>query len=153
MKIFIVLLCFTLFSCQKNKSFSYLEWQSGHEVSANSALKNIQTEEPKGSTHYKNKRIQFLRQRINGKVVFNSFVKKITVGAADVELIQAQFVDEKSLSKIKNADPLEFDFLLRLKKIQPSFDKIEIISNEDSYVLEGPSVRNYRIISFFDRLT
>ena len=151
MNIYIVLLCFALFSCQKNKSFSYLEWQKGHELSANAVLKNIETEEPKGTTQFKNKKIQFLRQRLNGKVVFNSFVKKITLDNSDVELIQAQVIDEKTLPVIKNTSPVNFDFLSRLKKVQPSFDKIEIISNEDSYVFEDGSARNYRIISFFDR--
>lgn len=151
MKIPFVFVLFALFGCQKSNSFSYREWHAGEESTATAMLKNIQTEDLGNVTRYKNKKIEFYRQTINGRPVFNSFVKKITADTADVELIQAQVVEEKSLSSIKNAEASSIDFAARLKKVQNSFSKIEILSSENSYVIEGKMAQNYWIISFFDR--
>ena len=148
-----VVLFFALIGCQKSESFSYREWHVGQdsESSANAVLKNIQIEDVGSVTSYKNKKIEFRRQTINGVPVLNSFVKKITSDAANVELIQAQVVEEKSLSAVKIKNVGAIDFLSRLKLVQDSFSKIDVLSNEDLYVMEGKKAQNYRVISFFDR--
>lgn len=123
----------------------------GQGSSAGDILKNIQSEEPAKTTKYKNKKIEFSRQSINGKPVFNSFIKKITNAASDVELIQAMVAETETLPAIKKNKLQNFDFVSQLKKVQSSFSKIEVIGNEDLYVIEGERILNYIIISFFDK--
>lgn len=92
-----------------------------------------------------------MRQTINGRPVFNSFIKKISSETAGLELVQAQVVEEKYLSVAKMSAPLISDVKVLLKKVQPSFSKIEVITDEVLYLIEGKSARMVRLVTFFDR--
>lgn len=152
MKIKIICLFFLLMSCQKRNSFSYHEWQAGQGVALNTVLKDVQTEVSGSTTSYQNKKIEFSRQTINGQPVLNSFIKKVTSRSSGLELVQAQVVEEKSLSIKNKSGPSIQDVKARLKTVQNSFSRIDVLTDENIYIIEGKTARSARAITFFDRL-
>lgn len=151
MKFLAVILFFILLGCQKRNSLTYLEWQAGQPTASSKLLKDVQTEASVKSTFYKKKKIEFMRQMINGRPVYNSFIKKISSETDGLELIQAQVVEEKSLSVRQISLGLGADTKVLLKKEKPSFSKIEVVADEMIYQIEGKTARLVRLVTFFDR--
>lgn len=140
-----------LFSCQKSSSFTYREWTSEQESAQISKLyKNVELEIPNNTVKYKYKKIEYSRQLINGKPVYNSFLKKISSNGTDI--IQANLVENKNI-KINKEKSLykNIDYLDEIKKQGPEFEKITLISNEDIIMIENNKAIDYVVVNYFDK--
>lgn len=137
-----------LVSCQKKSEFKYQEWTSDQGNAQNVIPQNISYERT-SIAGYNQKKIEFKRQLIDGKPVYNSFIKQVTSNDS-TELIQVNLVDQNSHLK----EVIEFkklNYQDEVKKLGTDFEKISVISSEDVIVIENNKAVNYLVFSYFSK--
>lgn len=143
-----------LFSCQKKPTFTYREWNSSQSSTKISLPENLQLENTTQVISYKQKKIEYKRQLINGKPVYNSFLKKVS-SHANEEIYQSNLVDQSALSanKEKNKVPSntkKINYLDEIRKQGPEFEKSQLISTEDIILIEKNKALDYTVVYYFN---
>lgn len=142
MKIF-SLLCFVIFSsaCQKPASLSY------HESDRLVLPAGLQLENATTAVSYRNKRIEYTRQVLNGKPIYNSFVKTISTDKND-QLIQANYINP---SRLKNTP--SNTILPDVNYAEALGDRVgTFIAKEEVYIIENGKAVEYLVVHYFDKL-
>lgn len=137
-----------LISCQKKSEFRYQEWTSDQGGPQNVIPQNISYEST-STAGYMQKKIEFKRQLIHGKPVYNSFIKQVTTNGS-TELVQANIIDQNTSTK----DFSEFkkmNYADEVKKMGPDFDKVSEISSEEVVIIENNKPVNYLVFSYFSK--
>lgn len=142
-----------LVSCQKKPAFTYHEWNSKQGSSKINLPENLLLDETKLSITYKQKKIEYKRQLLNGKPIYNSFLKKVS-SPNDEELFQANLVDKNALStsSFTNKEKIiskKIDYLEEIKKQGPEFEKSKLISAEEIVVIEKNKAIDYTLVNYF----
>lgn len=146
--VLISLASITLFSCQKKSELKYQEWTVEMGVAQNVIPQNISYEST-STANYQQKKIEFKRQLIDGKPVYNSFIKQVT-NKGSTELVQVNLVDQNSHLK-SNREFKKVNYSELIKKMGPDFENISFISDEDVIVIENNKPINYLIFSYFSK--
>ncbi len=149
-----MLYCLLFLFNSRSYSFVYREWNSKMETTSSRFFKNIQTESS-DVVRYKNRRIELGRQIYGGKPVLNSFVKKITVDTGNLESIQALVTEENyagvAAVQSKKIEKNNIDFLAQIKKIQPSFERVQMLGLEEAFSVDVGEPRLFIVASLFDK--
>lgn len=144
-------LSITLFSCQKKSNFTYQEWTSEQGSFKIALPQNLHFEKNETSTSYKNKKVEFVRQTINGRPVYDSFVKKVSTGGK-VDLMQTNYAEESSLFSPRKPKFVKIDFVNEINKKGGDFSKISIISSEEIILIENNNINDYLVVNYFDKV-
>ena len=152
--IYILSTLFLFLSCQKKPTFTYREWTSQQEAAKTNLPENLQIESSSKVTTYKQKKIEYNRQILNGKPVYNSFLKKIS-SYGDDETYQANLVDPNKLTTNKeNINSKKNNYLEEIKKQNKddssNFEKSKLISTEDIIIIEKNKPIDYTLVHYFD---
>ncbi len=147
MKIFSLLLILIILSaCQKQPNLSYHEWDSSQKTAAGALPAGLQFEKATNSVSYRNKKIQFSRQVLNGKPVYNSFVKTIS-DDKNAKITQANYIDP---SRLKAAAIGTFSQNINYSEIIGS-QFATFIAKEEVYIIENGKAVEYLLVHYFDK--
>lgn len=136
-----------LFSaCQKQNNLSYHEWDSSQKSATVSLPAGLQLEKATSSVKFRNKKVDYSRQVLNGKPVYNSFVKTISADT-NTELTQANYIDP---SRLKNTS---FKTILQdLNYSEALGDRVAtLIGKEEVFIIESGKAVEYLLVHFFDK--
>ncbi len=129
-----------LSACQRPTKLSY------HESATLALPAGLQLENATTAVSYRNKKIEFTRQVLNGKPVYNSFVKTISADT-NTELVQANYIDP---SRLKNNS---FNtILLDLNYSEVLGDRVgTFIAKEEVYIIENGKAVEYLLVHYFNK--
>lgn len=142
------LLCLLIFvgACQKRSNLVYHEWDASQKSVAVALPAGLQLEKTTAAVKFRNKKIDFSRQVLNGKPVYNSFVKTISEDRT-AELIQANYIDPiriKNMSTDKTLHDLNYAAVLGPRVAT-------FIAKEEVYIIESGNPALYLLVHYFDK--
>lgn len=133
-------------ACQKQTNLNYHEWDSSQKTAPVALPAGLHLEKTTSAVTFRNKKIDYSRQILNGKPVYNSFVKTITADKS-TELTQANYIDP---SRLKNTS---FTTILQdLNYAEALGDRIAtLIGKEEVFIIEGGKAVEYLLVHYFDK--